>query len=175
MSTLLRKDWNKRQAGGVMEIKTIEFEKPAADGASCVASAWAKVPEPLTPAQRAQLKERARQLLKEKGAVLVAHYYVDSDLQDLAEETGGCVSDSLEMARVGRDHAAQTLVVAGGRFMGGPARGLAPDKTRLMEDPPRVEPANSTKSGRAATMASIFGSMPPPKRGKVFTEAGQLE
>jgi hypothetical protein len=37
--------------------------------------------------------------------VLVAHYYVDGDLQDLALETGGCVSDSLEMARFGRDHA----------------------------------------------------------------------
>ena len=36
-----------------------------------------------------------------KNAVLVAHYYVDGDLQDLAQETGGCVSDSLEMARFG--------------------------------------------------------------------------
>ena len=52
------------------------------------------------------------------GAVLVAHYYVDADLQDLAEETGGCVSDSLEMARFGRDHSAQTLVVSGVKFMG---------------------------------------------------------
>ncbi len=117
-----------------MEIKTVEFDKPAADGASCVASAWAKVPEPLTPQQRAQLKERARQLLKDKGAVLVAHYYVDADLQDLAEETGGCVSDSLEMARFGRDHAAQTLVVAGVRFMGETAKILSPGKTILMPD-----------------------------------------
>ena len=117
-----------------MEIKTVEFDKPAADGASCVASAWAKVPDPLTPERRAQLKARARQLLKEKGAVLVAHYYVDADLQDLAEETGGCVSDSLEMARFGRDHAAQTLVVAGVRFMGETAKILSPGKTILMPD-----------------------------------------
>ncbi len=117
-----------------MEIKTVEFEKPAGEGTSCVASAWAKVPEPLTPEQRAALKERARQLLKEKNAVLVAHYYVDADLQDLAEETGGCVSDSLEMARFGRDHAAQTLVVAGVRFMGETAKILSPDKTILMPD-----------------------------------------
>ncbi len=117
-----------------MEIKTVEFEKPAGEGMSCVASAWAKVPEPLTPEQRAALKERARQLLKEKNAVLVAHYYVDADLQDLAEETGGCVSDSLEMARFGRDHAAQTLVVAGVRFMGETAKILSPDKTILMPD-----------------------------------------
>jgi quinolinate synthase len=53
-----------------------------------------------------------------REAVLVAHYYVDGDLQDLALETGGCVADSLEMARFGRDHAAKTLVVAGVRFMG---------------------------------------------------------
>jgi quinolinate synthase len=118
----------------VLEIKTIEFEKPDADGISCVTSAWAKVPAPVTPQQRLQLKERARALLKEKGAVLVAHYYVDADLQDLAEETGGCVSDSLEMARFGRDHAAKTLVVAGVRFMGETAKILSPDKTILMPD-----------------------------------------
>ena len=117
-----------------MEIKTVEFEKPDADGISCVTSAWAKVPTPVTPQQRLQLKERARALLKEKGAVLVAHYYVDADLQDLAEETGGCVSDSLEMARFGRDHAAKTLVVAGVRFMGETAKILSPDKTILMPD-----------------------------------------
>lgn len=117
-----------------MEIKTVEFEKPNADGISCVTSAWAKVPVPVTPQQRAQLKDRARALLKEKGAVLVAHYYVDADLQDLAEETGGCVSDSLEMARFGRDHDAKTLVVAGVRFMGETAKILSPDKTILMPD-----------------------------------------
>jgi quinolinate synthase len=118
----------------VLEIKTVEFEKPDADGISCVTSAWAKVPAPVTPQQRLQLKDRARVLLKEKGAVLVAHYYVDADLQDLAEETGGCVSDSLEMARFGRDHAAKTLVVAGVRFMGETAKILSPDKTILMPD-----------------------------------------
>jgi quinolinate synthase len=118
----------------VLEIKTVEFEKPDVDGISCVTSAWAKVPTPVTPQQRLQLKERARALLKEKGAVLVAHYYVDADLQDLAEETGGCVSDSLEMARFGRDHAAKTLVVAGVRFMGETAKILSPDKTILMPD-----------------------------------------
>jgi len=118
----------------VLEIKTVEFEKPGADGISCVTSAWAKVPAPLTPQQRLQLKERACALLKAKGAVLVAHYYVDADLQDLAEETGGCVSDSLEMARFGRDHEANTLVVAGVRFMGETAKILSPNKTILMPD-----------------------------------------
>ncbi|MCG5260809.1 quinolinate synthase NadA [Cupriavidus gilardii] len=119
-------------------IKTVEFEKPtqtqAEGGASCVAHAWAKVPPVLTPDERTALKDRIRALLKARNAVLVAHYYVDADLQDLAEETGGCVSDSLEMARFGRDHPAQTLVVAGVRFMGETAKILSPEKTILMPD-----------------------------------------
>jgi quinolinate synthase len=65
---------------------------------------------------------------------MVSHYYVHPDLQDLAEETGGIVSDSLEMARFGRDHAAQTLVVSGVRFMGETAKILSPEKTVLMPD-----------------------------------------
>jgi quinolinate synthase len=80
------------------------------------------------------MKARAAELLKARGAVLVAHYYVDGDLQDLALETGGIVADSLEMARFGRDHAAQTLVVAGVRFMGESAKILSPEKTVLMPD-----------------------------------------
>ena len=117
-----------------MEIKTIEFERPLVEGGRGLASAWSRVPDAVSPDQRLQLKDKIRRLLKEKGAVLVAHYYVDSDLQDLAEETGGCVSDSLEMARFGRDHAAQTLVVAGVRFMGETAKILSPHKTVLMPD-----------------------------------------
>jgi quinolinate synthase len=105
-----------------------------AQGASCTAHAWAKVPPALTPAQRDDLKQRAAALLKAKNAVLVAHYYVDGDLQDLALATGGCVADSLEMARFGRDHAAQTLIVAGVRFMGESAKILSPEKRVLMPD-----------------------------------------
>ncbi|HXD08288.1 MAG TPA: quinolinate synthase NadA [Burkholderiaceae bacterium] len=105
-----------------------------AQGASCTAHAWAKVPAPLTPDERIALKDRARALLAQRGAVLVAHYYVDGDIQDLALETGGCVADSLEMARFGRDHASQTLVVAGVRFMGESAKILSPGKKVLMPD-----------------------------------------
>ena len=116
-------------------LKSVEFELPKMrEGISCTASAWAKVPAQPSAAERAALKDRIRQLLKQKQAVLVAHYYVDPDLQDLADETGGCVSDSLEMARFGRDHPAKTLVVAGVRFMGETAKILSPDKTVLMPD-----------------------------------------
>ncbi|NVD72411.1 quinolinate synthase NadA [Duganella sp. BJB1802] len=116
-----------------IEIKSVEYEHPQ-DGASCTAHAWARTPATPSPEQRTALKERIKRLLKEKEAVLVSHYYVDADLQDLAEETGGCVSDSLEMARFGRDHPAKTLVVAGVRFMGETAKILSPEKRILMPD-----------------------------------------
>lgn len=82
--------------------------------------------------ERTQLRARIKQLLNEKNAVLVAHYYVDAEIQDLAEETGGIVADSLEMARFGTNHPASTLVVAGVRFMGETAKILNPEKTVIM-------------------------------------------
>ena len=117
-----------------MERTLFDFTRQDAKGACSTAQAWAKVPAALTPPERATLKARAAELLKQHNAVLVAHYYVDGDLQDLALETGGCVSDSLEMARFGRDHAARTLVVAGVRFMGESAKILSPEKRVLMPD-----------------------------------------
>ncbi|MBT9457353.1 MAG: quinolinate synthase NadA [Burkholderiaceae bacterium] len=111
-----------------------DYTRQDAQGASCTAHAWAKVPPPLNSAQRKTVKQRAAELLTQHKAVLVAHYYVDGDLQDLALETGGIVADSLEMARFGRDHAAQTLVVAGVRFMGESAKILSPHKRVLMPD-----------------------------------------
>ncbi|WOT03641.1 quinolinate synthase NadA [Shewanella youngdeokensis] len=86
----------------------------------------------LSEIEKAQSKARIKQLLKERNAVLVAHYYTDPEIQALAEETGGCVSDSLEMARFGRDHPAQTLIVAGVKFMGETSKILSPEKTVLM-------------------------------------------
>ena len=78
--------------------------------------------------------ERITQLLKQKNAVLVAHYYVDSDLQDLAEATGGFVGDSLEMARFGKNSSADIIIVAGVKFMGETAKIISPEKTILVLD-----------------------------------------
>jgi quinolinate synthase len=78
--------------------------------------------------------ERIKALLKAKNAVIVAHYYVDGDIQDLAMQTGGFVSDSLEMARFGKNHTAQNLIVAGVRFMGETAKILSPHKCVFMPD-----------------------------------------
>ncbi len=88
----------------------------------------------LSDAETAALKERIRKLLKRENAVLVAHYYTSGALQDLAEETGGCVADSLEMARFGTEHPAGTLVVAGVRFMGETSKILNTEKRVLMPD-----------------------------------------
>ncbi len=84
--------------------------------------------------EKLAIKNRIKALLKERNAVLVAHYYTDGDLQELAEETGGCVSDSLEMARFGTQHSADMLVVCGVRFMGETAKILNPEKQILMPD-----------------------------------------
>ncbi|HEX4857987.1 MAG TPA: quinolinate synthase NadA [Usitatibacteraceae bacterium] len=115
----------------------IEFDRPEmGDGRPKIriGAAWAKVLQPPSAEERLALKARIRELLKQRDAVLVAHYYVDPDLQDLAEETGGCVSDSLEMARFGNQHPAQTIVVCGVRFMGETAKILNPEKRVLMPE-----------------------------------------
>ncbi len=108
-----------------LEENIIEQARKAAAEQSAAAS----------PEEERFLLARSRELLKKSNAVLVAHYYTAPQLQKLAEETGGCVADSLEMARFGRDHPAPTLVVAGVRFMGETAKILSPGKRVLMPDP----------------------------------------
>jgi quinolinate synthase len=88
----------------------------------------------LSAEEKSALKERIKVHLKAMNGVLVAHYYTDADLQALAEETGGCVADSLEMARFGAAHSASTLVVCGVRFMGETAKILNPEKRVIMPD-----------------------------------------
>ncbi len=88
--------------------------------------------ETLSSEQIASYTAQIKQLLSVNNAVLVAHYYTDPLIQALAEETGGCVSDSLEMARFGKEHPAETLIVAGVKFMGETAKILTPHKRVLM-------------------------------------------
>jgi len=90
------------------------------------------VPEHLDSAERDELRREIKALLIQHDAVLVAHYYTDPAIQALADETGGHVSDSLDMARFGHEHPASTLVVAGVRFMGETAKILNPEKRVLM-------------------------------------------
>ncbi len=137
--------------------KTVEFDLPVPHRsgvfACSVGQAWARLPAPVPPAQQLSLRQRLRTLLRREDAVLVAHYYVEAALQELAEETGGCVADSLEMARFGPDHPASTLVVAGVRFMGETAKILSPHKRVLMPD---LEATCSLDLGCPAEAFSAF-------------------
>ena len=89
-------------------------------------------PRPLSVDEKQFYYSKIKELLKRRNAVMVAHYYTDPEIQALAEATGGCVADSLEMARFGSTHPATTLLVAGVRFMGETAKILSPEKTVLM-------------------------------------------
>lgn len=112
----------------------------------------------LSPEQNAEYVESIKKQLKQHNAVLVAHYYTEPEVQALAEATGGCVSDSLEMARFGRDHPAQTLIVAGVKFMGETAKILSPEKKVLM---PELEATCSLDVGCPADEFSAFCDQHP--------------
>jgi quinolinate synthase len=149
-----------------METVLYDFTRQNARGVCSTEQAWARVPErPADAAARSAQKARAKALLAEHKAVLVAHYYVDGDVQDLALETGGCVADSLEMARFGREHAAQTLVVAGVRFMGESAKILSPTKRVLM---PELEATCSLDLGCPADEFSAFCDAHPDREVVVY-------
>ncbi len=93
---------------------------------------WHEVPSKLNlQSDKVTLKQALAKQLKKQDAVLVAHYYTDPDIQDLALETGGCVGDSLEMARFGQEHEASTVLVAGVGFMAESAKILSPEKRVL--------------------------------------------
>lgn len=110
-------------------------------------------------------RERIKALLKARDAVLVAHYYTDAEIQSLAEETGGCVSDSLEMARFGKEHPASTLIVAGVRFMGETAKILSPEKRVLM---PTLEATCSLDIGCPVEEFSVFCDQHPDRTVVVY-------
>ncbi|KNC08071.1 quinolinate synthase NadA [Pseudomonas sp. RIT-PI-a] len=125
----------------------------------------AKQPKPLTPEQEADYRSAIAAELKAQDAVLVAHYYCDPVIQALAEETGGCVSDSLEMARFGNQHSARTVVVAGVRFMGETAKILNPEKRVLM---PTLEATCSLDLGCPVDAFSAFCDQHPERTVVVY-------
>ncbi|MFC3284602.1 quinolinate synthase NadA [Litchfieldella rifensis] len=117
------------------------------------------------PAEDEAHVNEIKRLLHEQNAVLVAHYYTDDAIQQLAEETGGCVADSLEMARFGARHEASTLVVAGVRFMGETAKILSPEKRVLM---PTLEATCSLDVGCPADEFSAFCDQHPDRTVVVY-------
>lgn len=107
----------------------------------------------ISPEQRQTTIENIKQLLQDRNATLVAHYYTDPEIQALAEATGGCVADSLEMARFGANADAEMVVVAGVRFMGETAKILSPEKKVLM---PTLEATCSLDLGCPIDAFSAF-------------------
>lgn len=145
---------------------TVAVPIPPVDDTAIRDLAWhVQRPVPVTGAEREALIARIKALLKERDAVLVAHYYVDADLQMLAEETGGYVSDSLDMARFGNEHPASTLVVAGVRFMGETAKILNPEKRVLM---PTLEAECSLDLSCPADSFSAFCDANPDRTVVVY-------
>jgi len=119
----------------------------------------------MSEAEITKATDRIKALLKKENAVLVAHYYTDDAIQALAEETGGCVSDSLEMARFGAESDAQTLVVAGVKFMGETAKILSPEKRVLM---PTLEATCSLDLGCPIDEFSAFCDQHPDRTVVVY-------
>ncbi len=115
--------------------------------------------------QQTEYISKIESLLKKENAVLVAHYYTDDVLQELAEKTGGCVADSLEMARFGSQHDASTLVVAGVKFMGETAKILNPEKRVLM---PTLEATCSLDIGCPVDEFSAFCDQHPDREVVVY-------
>lgn len=74
--------------------------------------------------------EEIKKLKKEKNAVILAHYYVDSAIQDIADYLG----DSYYLSKIAIDCPQDVIVFAGVEFMGESAKLLNPDKIVLMPD-----------------------------------------
>lgn len=122
-------------------------------------------PGSISPDRKAFLLDDIPRLLAMRDATLVAHYYTDPDIQALAERTGGCVADSLEMARFGRDAKQQTLIVAGVKFMGETAKILSPEKQVMM---PTLEATCSLDLGCPADQFIAFCDAHPERTVVVY-------
>lgn len=81
-------------------------------------------------AEGTDLKAEIRRLCKEKGAIILAHYYTIGDIQDIADFVG----DSLALARKAAQTDARMMVMCGVHFMAETCKLLSPDKTVLCPD-----------------------------------------
>ena len=79
-----------------------------------------------------QLKEKIRELKVEKNALILAHYYQNDDIQDIADFVG----DSYYLSKIAKECDQQTIVFCGVKFMAESAKILSPQKTVLL---PNIE------------------------------------
>lgn len=138
----------------VLSDLTINFDVPIAERISS-----------LSAAEVAALNDEIIDLMRAQKAVLVAHYYTDPLVQALAEASGGFIGDSLEMARFGRDVDAQTVLVAGVRFMGETTKILSPEKRVLM---PTLEATCSLDLGCPPAEFAAFCDQHPDRTVVVY-------
>ena len=120
---------------------------------------------PLSSEERAATLHEIPRLLKHHNASLIAHYYVDADLQQLARETGGMIGDSLQMAQFGMTCDADTLIICGVKFMGETAKILSPHKRILM---PTLEATCSLDLACPADEFSAFCDQHPERTVVVY-------
>src|SRR3989339_175582 len=123
------------------------------------------IPTRLSPDALKKTTARITALLKQKNAVLISHYYTPADVQAITEATGGCVADSLKMARFGAAHPAKTLIVSGVKFMGETAKILNPEKKVLM---PTLEATCSLDLNCPADLFSSFCDQHPDRTVVVY-------
>ena len=76
------------------------------------------------------IKEEIRKMCREKNAVIMAHYYTDGEIQDIADFVG----DSLALAQKAATTDADIIVMCGVHFMGETSKILCPDKKVLVPD-----------------------------------------
>ena len=77
-----------------------------------------------------EITEQIKQLKQEKNAVILAHYYVPAEVQEIADYIG----DSFYLSKVAVGLKEQMIIFCGVSFMGESAKILNPDKTVLMPD-----------------------------------------
>jgi quinolinate synthase len=75
-------------------------------------------------------REKIERLKKERDAVILAHYYVNEEVQSLADYVG----DSYYLSRIAAESSHKTIVFCGVFFMGESAKILSPEKTVLLPD-----------------------------------------